>query len=180
MSSSAIVNILQSCGLTSEEIKLYLAGLEMGPQPASVIAKKAGVPRSNAYNYISLLLEKGLFNYFLSGRVRFFSACDPQNLLHFVERKKREFDGLQERVEQIMPDLLLVQNPQMSSAKARFFEGERGIVEIYEHTLNCKKKELLFISSQFSFSEFTTEEYEKNYYIPTRISRGIKLYQLIF
>lgn len=178
--SSTITSILQSCGLAEEEIKLYLAALEMGAQPASVIAKKAGVPRSNAYNYISLLIEKGLFNYFISGRVRFFSACAPQNLTSFVERKKREFDGLRERVEQIIPDLLLLQNPQMNSAKTHFFEGEKGVIEIYEQTLQCKEKQLLFISSQFSFSEFTTQEYEKQYYIPTRMERGIKLYQLIF
>lgn len=180
MSKTATIDVLKSCGLSDEEIKLYLAALEMGAQPVSVIAKKAGIPRSNAYNYITLLLEKGLFNYFISGRVRFFAACDPQNLVNFVERKKREFEGLRERVEQVMPELLLLQNPQINSAKTHFFEGERGVMEIYEQTLNCKEKKLLFISSQFSFSEFTTEEYEKQYYIPTRMARDIKLYQLIF
>lgn len=73
-----LAKILQNIGLTEKEAKVYLACLELGPQPVSEIAKKARINRVTAYDILEKLLKKGLVNFVTKEKIKFFNATDPR------------------------------------------------------------------------------------------------------
>ena len=54
------IALLQKIGLSSNEVKCYLASLALGPSTVREIATRAGVNRVNAYGAVKALTEKGL------------------------------------------------------------------------------------------------------------------------
>jgi sugar-specific transcriptional regulator TrmB len=52
---------LKKLGLKEKEVKVYLAGLEFGPNSIKNIAEKAKIPRPTVYEIVKKLKEKELF-----------------------------------------------------------------------------------------------------------------------
>ena len=55
--------ILEAAGLTGNEIKVYLALLELGSVTAGEILKKIEIHRGAVYDTLDKLMEKGLVSY---------------------------------------------------------------------------------------------------------------------
>ena len=55
----ALEDELNRLGLDRKEARFYLAALELGQAPVRVIADKAGISRTNAYDVLSRLRRKG-------------------------------------------------------------------------------------------------------------------------
>ena len=51
---------LKTMGLSTNEVSVYLLLLQYGNQPAGVISKKAGIPRSSAQFVLESLVKKSL------------------------------------------------------------------------------------------------------------------------
>ncbi len=90
--------ILEDLGLTNAEIKTYLSLLDIGSSTAGPILEKSGLQNSVVHRSLHALIEKGLINYVLEGKRHVYSATDPEQLLHFLDEKKR-------RVAEILPEL---------------------------------------------------------------------------
>lgn len=58
---------LKQLGFSDKEAKVYMASLELGPDTAQEIAKKAGVNRTTTYVIIEKLIKKGKKRSFRSG-----------------------------------------------------------------------------------------------------------------
>ena len=54
---------LRKIGLTSGEIKVYSAVLEIGASSLNKIHEKTGIERRNIYDILNKLIEKGLVSY---------------------------------------------------------------------------------------------------------------------
>ena len=72
--------ILEEVGLTGNEIKVYLALLELGSVTAGDILKKIELHRGAVYDTLDKLIDKGLVSYFIknnvtSGNTRFTNKC---------------------------------------------------------------------------------------------------------
>ncbi|MEY4744239.1 MAG: hypothetical protein RL272_184, partial [Candidatus Parcubacteria bacterium] len=63
---------LQKIGLSENEAKVYLAGLELGPSTAQMMAAKATVSRPTTYIMIESLIKRGLMSSFQKGKKRYF------------------------------------------------------------------------------------------------------------
>jgi len=134
-SSSPLIIALQAFGLSEPEATIYLALLEIGPQPASVIAKKAGLKRGHTYNLLTVLLGKGVLQEFVKDRVKYFTCSSPLVLVSLLERRGEEIEGKKRTLIQVIPDLERIRNPMTVQPKVRLFQGIDGIKEIYEDTL---------------------------------------------
>lgn len=148
-----VKNVLVELGLTEPEIDVYLATLELGPNPASVIAKKAGLKRGHTYNILELLIKKGIATQIVQNKIKYFSICDPRNLLSILKNKKREISETEEKLKIILPELNSIKNPFSKQATVRFFEGIEGIKEVYEDTLREKKDIYAFSDFDYIFPE---------------------------
>jgi len=138
-----IEKILKKIGLSDKEIKVYLATLKMGSQPASVIAKHSGVNRATVYDIFDHLIKKGLASKIDKGAAIYFQILDPENLINYLERDKKEYIRKIEKektvLSEILPAIKSIENPASTKPKVQFFEGEKGVREAYENTLKSSE-----------------------------------------
>ena len=64
------MKVLEELGLTSGEVKVYLALLELGPSSAGEIIEKSRLQNSVIHFCLNRLKEKGLVSYIKKGRKR--------------------------------------------------------------------------------------------------------------
>ncbi len=110
---------LEDLGLTKAEIRCYVALLELGTAKAGAVLKKTGLQNSVVHLTLGKLVEKGLLSFFKKGKVRYYQAKDPRNILRFVDEKRRQLDLL-------IPSLVAKQRPQ-ERQEAEVFEGISGL-----------------------------------------------------
>jgi HTH-type transcriptional regulator, sugar sensing transcriptional regulator len=135
---------LLELGFTEKEAKLYLVLLEIGMQPASVLAKKTGFPKATIHFLCDNLVKKGYLRRSQKGRTQYFYA-EPGDL---EQAKEKELKSGQEALEKIIPLLKECKNPYTSPPKVTFFEGVDG----------CKKAYLTVLDSKTDVLEFAAHD----------------------
>lgn len=155
MSNYDIFSVLKEFGLNDLEAKIYLGGLGIGAQPASIIAKKTGIKRSHCYNVISGLITKRIMQEFTKDRVRFFNSRPPSTIVSILEHRKEQLESQKEKLIKILPEFDKIKNPNLVQPKIFFFQGLEGMKEIYEDTLKSGAKEI------YGFGDF-------DYFFPTQ------------
>ena len=73
---------LRAFGLEGNEIKAYLALLDLHESTATKIAERTGLGRVHTYQIINRLIDKGLASYVVKNNVKYFSGADPLKLLN--------------------------------------------------------------------------------------------------
>lgn len=152
-------SILQKLGLTNKDAEIYLACLELGTQPASVIAKKAGLKRPTTYLILEGLLKRGLVSEYTGANVKYFTAVSPEYLLTFVEKQKRELSSHQRELEQFLPQFQSLTNPYSLNPKVRFYEGMEGIEHVMNDTLISSEPLRCYSTMDAWFARPDTKEY---------------------
>ncbi|MEM4335689.1 MAG: helix-turn-helix domain-containing protein [Candidatus Anstonellales archaeon] len=132
-----VEEVLQNCGLSKNEAKIYLALLQLGSSKAGKISKLAQIDRTSTYNSLKLLIEKGLASYVIVGKVRWFQPASPEKLLILTDEKR---EGLMK----VMPFLNAEYKEKKLEENVRLFKGLRGIRTVLEDILNEGKPNLVF------------------------------------
>lgn len=166
-----MIKELIQLGFTQKEARVYLALLEFGSQPASVIAKKTGYPKPTVLFLFDHLFKKGYVRRSQKGRVFYFYA-DPKDL---GKEKNKELERQQSALKKTLPLLEEFKNPFTSPPKILFFEGIDG----------CRKAYSLLLESQTEVYEFAAhndlikmgEDFMKNF-IQERARRKIFLHAI--
>ena len=114
-------DILEELGLSKNESRTYIALLELGPSVAGKIAKKSKVHRTNVYDSLQKLVDKGLATYFEREERKHFVASDPENLFHLLKEKET-------RLKQAIPRLTLLKT--LQKAQNRSVTIAEGMVAV--------------------------------------------------
>ncbi len=123
-------------GLSKNEAKAYLAIAELGECAIGHIAKKSKVHRTNVYDAIERLLEKGLISYIVREKVKHYQITDPHNLIDVLQEK-------QEMIKKILPRILLLQNLAKSRSEAQILEGLPAVKRIIMNFLSYNEPLLI-------------------------------------
>jgi sugar-specific transcriptional regulator TrmB len=171
---------LERLGLTEPEIAVYLASLELGPRPASVIAKRANLKRGHAYNVLNSLAEKGIIQQFEKNHVRYYSSSSPQSLLSILEVKELEFKQDKEIFLSYLPVLENLKRPSISEPRVRIYQGLSGIREALDDTLRHPELVIYEFADPGSVLRGEGPEVESlfQHYALKRIERGIWLHAI--
>lgn len=155
---------LTSFGLNEKESAVYLALLELGEASISAIVTKSRVKRTTVYAALQSLHERGLASRFIKHKRTLYLAQDPRTL--------RKILGEQERkLETIMPELLSLTNAIAHKPTVRFFEGTKGIEQVYEDTLRFPDQEMVAWVTDEALKTLDTDFlYE---YLPRRVAQKI-------
>lgn len=153
---------LKELGLLPNEIKVYLAMLTYGTNPASTIAKKAGLNRCSCYSVIERLVQKGFAGQIIKNNIAFFTASEPFHILNHLQTRKNEFEKKISILAKNIINLQQLQQDHDRKPKVVFFEGAQGIKNIMEDTLKTKG-EICAYASLNELNELMPD-YFPNYY----------------
>ncbi len=161
-----IENVLQNLGLTSKEIEVYLTALEIGTQPASVLARKVKIPRNTTRFILDKLVDKGWIRKATKANTQLYTPEEPQNMVNQLERQRVEqnvlIDKKVEEVKSVMAELESRFRPTSTKPKVTFYEGNEGLVKVYEDTLSSS--ETLRSLASFDSLHGILPDYFKTYF----------------
>ncbi len=112
--------LFEELGLSPNEAKLYESLITYGGSGVSTIALRSKVHRSNAYDSLRRLIEKGLVYEVFGQRETVYEAVDPGKLLEFLEEKKS-------KLESVLPALLSTYKKHQAAEQAYIFKGIEGV-----------------------------------------------------
>lgn len=165
-------NILKQIGLTDHEVSVYTELLRQGPSLASVISSKVNLNRTHAYDIIENLVQKGLIGYVLKNNKKYFSAMHPDKLIDYLQEKQKKLQDQEEKVKQIIPELLAFQQPSPIRTKVEIYRGKEGIKNVFNDILK-KAKQYYVLGATGKISEFLRFYYP--HHEKDRIKKKIKL-----
>jgi len=143
-----ILEKLKKAGFSEKEALVYTHLIRLGAQPASIIAERANINRTTTYDIIETLTKRGLISSIKKDGITYFKALDPKELLNYLEREKvehvKKIEKQQKEIEELLPALISLENPESTKPKVSFYEGEKGMSQAYEDTLTSKEEILAY------------------------------------
>ncbi len=124
---------------------MYLALLGLGKSQAGVITKKSNVNRTNVYDALERLIEKGLVSYATENNIKFFEAVNPERFQEILEEKQKKLD-------KTIGELRLRYTKSKKEEDAFVFRVKKGIKSIFEEILS-EKKDLFVYGAESRFKE---------------------------
>jgi len=146
MDKQALIEI----GLSGNEAEIYLALLNLGPSLVSKVVEKTGINRTNIYDRIERLIDKGLVSYVIKNNRKYFCAAEPKRILRFLEEKKDKVEKEKELINKLLPELEKIK-PMPKDETVEVFEGKEGLKTILENIIESKQN-ILTYGSEGNFS----------------------------
>lgn len=136
----SIEDDLKQFGLQKSEMRVYLYLLENGLSTPPLIAKGTGIARTNCYNILHELKERGLILEQERRKRKAYLAADPESLLRSLEEKR-------ELVNRMLPDLRGLYTVQKNKPKIKFYEGFEQVKQVYWASLAAREKKIYALGS---------------------------------
>ncbi len=165
-----ITEELRKFGLQKSEIRVYLYLLEQGLSTPPGIAKGTGIARTNCYNILKELKEKGLIVEHEKRKRMAYLAADPEALLRSLEEKR-------ELVNRIIPDLRGLYTVQKNKPKITYYEGFDQVKQVYWLALLCKEKKVYGLGSTKELSDLDPQFFKA--FIESLKERGVILQDIV-
>jgi HTH-type transcriptional regulator, sugar sensing transcriptional regulator len=160
-----IGDFLKELDLNNKEASIYLALLELGIQPASIIAKQVHLPRSTTAFHLESLAKKGFAEKSIKGKSNLFSPIQPTDIREILETKKAGLDHRINELNNLLPEFQNIVSQFLPQSKISYFEGVEGICKMI-HLLLKHDVPLYFISAHSFHPEI--QNYIQNVYVPRR------------
>lgn len=162
-------DVLEIIGFSRNEAKVYRALLEIGNGTGGDVSAKCGVNRSNTYDALDRLLQKGFVKYILNKKVKFFEPVNPKQLMMSLKEKET-------MLENEMPAMLL--NYQLSTKekeKVHTYKGARSFMMLANSFLDRKDK--IYIFGSTAERRHGVNEFLENFH-KRRTRKGIELVRI--
>lgn len=167
----SLLSSLEEFGLTTNEAKVYVTCLSLGPNSIQKIAHRAKLNRVSVYTVIAQLTKKGFVREQTIGNKRRFAAYPPMKLYDLLGREQDRIHHLEESLNTLIPELKAQMHEVSSRTNIIYYEGEEGLKNWASDALETTG-ELLEWTKIESFSK-PFEKYLQSYYFPEKIKRQI-------
>lgn len=144
---------LEELGLTPNEVRIYLASLELGAATVLQLAAKSAVVRPTAHVAVGGLVKRGLMSSHTRGKKTYYQAERPETLMHLLENEQKRVSENQNRLKTLLPRLHALISVTGSKPSISFFEGAEGLQTMRSVFFGTKSDELLVIASPDRYEE---------------------------
>jgi len=138
---------LEELGLSQNEVKAYLAALELGAATAQQIAAKAAVVRPTAYVAIGGLQKRGLMSSHTRGKKQYFQAERPGQLMRLIEEEKKNLAARESKLKSMLPGLEALIAMAGEKPEVKYYEGLEGLEAMRKVLIDYKPSELFVIGN---------------------------------
>ncbi len=151
---SRLLELLIEHGIPERAARIYLVACRAGPQTASELARRAAVPRVDAYRLLRLLEQKGLLS--VSGRRPMrLVALPPSELvdrwIRLTAERLRRMESDRPRLVADGQEELAIGDPD-GPRKFAVLEGRPAIQALLKRRFGAAEKEILLSVSGFSLA----------------------------
>jgi sugar-specific transcriptional regulator TrmB len=153
-----IAKQLEELGLSGNEVKVYLAGLELGGATAQQLAAKAAVVRPTAYVAIGGLTKRGLMSSYTKGKKQYFTAEKPDQLMRLLMEEKRKIAERESKLKSILPGLEAMLAMAGEKPEVKFYEGLEGLEAMQNVLFDSKATSIDIIVAQQKYQRTVPEE----------------------
>ena len=160
-----MISSLQKIGLSEKEALVYIATLELGSGSILDISKKSNVKRSTVYDVIEELQKQGLISKIIKQKKIHFIAAAPDKIIELAEE-------IRSNTEKIIPELEAIHNLTKKKPTIQYFEGNKGLINVYNDILKGGGEISAFVSSKILDDE-ELSDYILNNFTPKRIKNKI-------
>lgn len=123
--------VLEKIGLRNKEAKAYLALLKLKSTTVTSISREARIDRTQTYDILEKLIDKGLCSFVIRNNVKYYSPSDPEQLL--IDLKERE-----KELTELLPELQRLFQQPTEKVKVEIFKGKEGLKTILKDILKVK------------------------------------------
>ena len=127
---------LQDIGLSDKESTTYLALLQVDNASVLDLSKKTKLNRSTTYVILESLAKKGLVSETTIGKKTHYQAEPPERLRTYVERRKIEFQEMEKRLDDVIPQIRGLARESGERPVVKYFDGKEGIISSAEETFH--------------------------------------------
>ncbi len=158
--SKKIKDFLSKAGLDDKETRVYLFLLSNGPHSASLISRGCGLTRTNAYDVIKKLEEKGLCFNLGAQYGRKIKANPPSELKEILALKEKEITRLKNDLTEMLPLLNSLDSykPALQS-QVSYFSGAEGLRKMIRMSLLSQSKRIIIAGSELDMIHALGEEF---------------------
>ena len=165
MENNIIKEFLNKLELSEKEIKVYLYCLSHGPQLMTRLAQIAGTTRTNAYDIIRKLEEKGLCHTVGSSYGRKVQANDPESINELLENKEKQIKELKTSLNLVLPILKKESGGLLSPfTRVSYFEGPDSVRKMLWQSLQSKNKIIKIAGSELDMASSLGKEYISSFH----------------
>jgi len=149
-----ILSVLQKIGLSNNEAKIYLALLDLGLTSSKAIIEKTNLHRQIVYDYLSLLIEKGLVSYVVQANRKYFKASDPKEFIEYFNKRELETEQQKQEFMKVLPELSKRKTESSEKQETTIYSGNKGIKSLLDDMLNQKSEILTIGASEIKAEAF--------------------------
>ncbi len=143
------------------------------------VALATNIPRNTTRGILDKLAAKGIVRKLYKRNTQYYSCKPPIALQEFLIDTIASAKGRLDELENFMPTLTAIHAQKGVIPKVRYFEGQNGVIEAFNHSLYADEKEMLFFTSYKYLSLQFIRKNDEEFYVPMRIKKGMKLRVLV-
>jgi HTH-type transcriptional regulator, sugar sensing transcriptional regulator len=146
---------LKELNLDENEIKVYLACLNLGNSKVNDIARKSGLIRTTVYGILKSLMYKGIISSVVKKKINYYTAASPDQLIEMLEEKKK-------RISSILPKLKEIESLVPHKHSVGLFEGKEGFKTIVNELVSVRNSNYYIVGpflAWIDFSQFYTTQF---------------------
>lgn len=155
---SAIQELFQRIGLAGKGQEAFLTLLELGPQPASVIAKHVHVPRSSMYVLLKELEVRGLVEEFNKGGIKYFRCVGASGIADLLRSQEKHIRRTLAVLQESIPLFEVFAGRLGIVPTMKFYDQREAIGKLYESML--REKEFIAASHPAALREAMPEYHQ--------------------
>jgi len=135
------VKTLERGGLTRAQAVIYLTLLEIGQTKIGLVIEKSRLQSSVVHNNINQLIEKGLINFVLKGKIKHYSVAEPDMFINYLEEEKKKIDENQEEIKKILPRLRAIKEDSKNKVEVEVYKGRKGFKTAFTESYSQLEEE---------------------------------------
>jgi sugar-specific transcriptional regulator TrmB len=170
--TSDILKGLEAFGLDEKEVKVYLAGLEMGTATVLELSRRTELPRTTLYPILERLEQHGVFKVGRQKNTTVYIAELPDVLNRQLEDRATLFS-------KTLPALQTIRGSVNEGPGVTFYEGSDGFKRVWKAIIGSGVKEYRLITSGTGLLDYVKEPYIVKRVIAERLQKKILSKQLI-
>ncbi len=167
--TTMIQDALEAYGLNQNEIKVFLALVDIGGGFARDLIDSTKLHKNIVYDNLYKLQEKGLVSEIIIESKKYFQCESPQAIQEFITQKKKKFNTYDQAIQELQEDIQQKkQLPQKTST--RMYTGISGIKQIFSEEIEIGEdylhigapKESVELLGVHFWKNFIRKQEEKN------------------